>query len=349
MKTIILKNTTGSELYVLLRQIPATDQDDFSNESEEDLRNANGLLTLISTGDIVVNDGTSDLDSEVGQSYISGGDLIRDEGSTITLNATALDFVGGGVVASNAGDGVITISIPGGAGVSNAITTVVGDTGSFTGVGEDTLNILGGLGIDTIISGDVLTIILNAALDDLSDVDVPAPAAASQLVFDSGSGNWEAQSPSASTPFGQMFEIVFSNGSTVADSWIDSNGTPSNEAPPVCGWECRLAGITFTNNRDTVSTNIEIYRTAEGALPTTRTLVATWSISNARTARKTDYTNSDGGNFVQFFEGDKISVYFQNPGGVTNPRGITLILHFIITDFTSAEVVDNWSGDISDP
>lgn len=398
MKTIILKNTTGSELYVLLRQIPATDQDDFSNESEEDLRNDNGLLTLISTGDIVVNDGTSDLDSEVGQSYISGGDLIRDEGSTITLNATALDFVGGGVVASNAGDGVITISIPGGAGVSNAITTVVGDTGSFTGVGEDTLNILGGtnvtttivgdtltidvtagadqnlwetitsdsgstvanittdtlsifggLGIDTSITGDILSIVLNADLDDLNDVDASSPDGESHLVFDSGSGNWETQSPGQATAFGQMFEIVFSKISAVSGAWIDSNGTPSNQAPPVCGWKSRLVGLTYTNNRDGTNTTIEIYRTAEGASTSSRTLVATWVLTNARTARKTDYTSSGGGNFVEFFEGDKISVYFDGPSGPTAPRGITLILHFIVTDFTGAEVIDDWTGNITDP
>ena len=78
-------------------------------------------------------------------------------------------------------------------------------------------------------------------------------------------------------------------------------------------------------------------------------MVETWAISNARTARKTDYTESGGGNFIEFFEGDKISVYFTDPGGVTNPRGVTLILHFIVTDFTSDDVVDNWTGDISDP
>ncbi len=76
----------------------------------------------------------------------------------------------------------------------------------------------------------------------------------------------------------------------------------------------------------------------------------TWSITDARTARKTDYTASGGGNHVQFFEGDKISVYFAKPGGSpTSPSGVTLIMHFIITDFTSGEVIDDWSGNITDP
>ena len=223
----------------------------------------------------------------------SGGSTIitQDEGVVVTGGPhSTLNFVGGGVVATDAGSGVTTVSIPGGAGVSNAITTVVGDTGSFTGVGEDTINILGGsgistaisgdtltitndspnvdqniwltmvsdagsvaantttdqfsilggLGIDTSISGDILTIVLNAALDDLSDVDASSPDPESHLVFDDGSGNWEPQAPDQATPFGQMFEIVFSNESSVDDSWIASNGTPSNEAPPVCGWEARL-------------------------------------------------------------------------------------------------------------
>ena len=39
---------------------------------------------------------------------------VRDEGSTVVQGATALNFTGAGVVASDAGGGVATINIPGG-------------------------------------------------------------------------------------------------------------------------------------------------------------------------------------------------------------------------------------------
>lgn len=179
-------------------------------------------------------------------------------------------------------------------------------------------------------------------LDQLDDVDIPTtPDDEAQLRYNDSTGKWEAQDPADATPFGQMFEIVFSEESSVSDAWIASNGTPSNEAPPVVGWDCRLAGITFTNKEVNADTVLQIWRVAEGAAPGTATLVESWAITNARTARKTDYGLTE----VTFTEGDKIAIYFVQAGD-TDPSGVTVICHFIITDFTGAEVEDNWSGDI---
>ncbi len=203
--------------------------------------------------------------------------------------------------------------------------------------------------------GDETLSIINdiVTIDDLGDVDTTTvvPSDEAHLVFDSVSGNWEPQNAAAATPSAQMFEIVFSNEAGVQDAWIGASGTPTDESPPVCGWNCRLAGLTFTNKKFGADTIIRIFRTAEGAAAATRTEVETWSITNARTARKTDYTDSLGGNFVEFFEGDKLSMYLERPGGgSTNPQGVTIICHFLIINFAlGTEVIDNWAGNIPNP
>ena len=279
--------------------------------------------------------------------------MVSDAGS-VAANTTTDQFSilgGAGISTSISGD-VLTILNDSPNVDQNLWETILADAGStVAGIITDTLTVAGGLGIDTSITGDTLDIILNAVIDNLQDVDTVTdpPVIGSRLVWKVATSKWEPQSPLLSTALGQMFEIVFSKGSAVSMAWIDSNGTPSNEAPPVCAWEARLAGLTFTNNRTTATTDIKIYRTAEGALASSRTLVETWSLLNARTARKTDYTPSGGGNFIPFFEGDKISVYFDGAGGPSAPRGVTLILHFIITDFSSGEVIDSWVGNIADP
>ena len=70
MATIILKNTTGSVIYVLGRSIAASGQDDFTDESLTDLRLDATLIADIISGDIVVNDGTDDLDATIGQRFV---------------------------------------------------------------------------------------------------------------------------------------------------------------------------------------------------------------------------------------------------------------------------------------
>ncbi len=67
--TVILKNTTGSGLTFSGRFISAGGQRDLSN-STESLRESDALPVAIDAGNIVINDGTSDLNAERGKAHL---------------------------------------------------------------------------------------------------------------------------------------------------------------------------------------------------------------------------------------------------------------------------------------
>ena len=73
MKTIILKNTTISDITIRGKVIPASDQRDFSDfEKRLLIEDADNISSLIDAGDIVVNDGTTDLATLHGKAYLLG-------------------------------------------------------------------------------------------------------------------------------------------------------------------------------------------------------------------------------------------------------------------------------------
>ena len=81
MRTIILKNTTVSDILVRGRIIVPSGQRDFSDVAAYQLRLEAGLTSDIASGDIVVNNGTFDLDVASGQEYVDN--LLTDFVDTI--------------------------------------------------------------------------------------------------------------------------------------------------------------------------------------------------------------------------------------------------------------------------
>jgi hypothetical protein len=69
MITVILKNTTNNSLTFSGRSVPAQGQKTCSG-STETLRESTALLTAIDAGDIIVNDGTSDLIASRGKAHL---------------------------------------------------------------------------------------------------------------------------------------------------------------------------------------------------------------------------------------------------------------------------------------
>lgn len=86
-QTIILKNTTGSNIKYGGRLIPAGDQNEFDGYDPHDMRELGeqGLYADIIAGDIIVNDGTKDLSADAGRSYIANE---FDVGAPIIVNNT---------------------------------------------------------------------------------------------------------------------------------------------------------------------------------------------------------------------------------------------------------------------
>jgi len=73
MKTIILKNTTVSDITIRGRVIRASNQRDFTDFDKHLLvEDTINISALVDAGDIVVNDGTSDLTISHGKSWVFG-------------------------------------------------------------------------------------------------------------------------------------------------------------------------------------------------------------------------------------------------------------------------------------
>lgn len=134
----ILKNTTGSDIYIVGRQLVASGQDDFSKELSAIMQTDPLLLPAVDSGDIVVNDGTNDLSAIIGRKFIEKTLLridIEENSVTTSTDVTTFNFLGQvGVV--DAGSGVVDIDIA--PGLSN-LTGLVGDqiTGGDTVLSEN--------------------------------------------------------------------------------------------------------------------------------------------------------------------------------------------------------------------
>lgn len=132
--TLILKNTTLVDIYVKGRQIPASDQDDFTSEEFSNLQADALLLPAVDVGDIVVNDGISDLSAATGRRFIEKRleALITQEGG-VTTNAdtNTLNFTGLAVL-TDVGGGIVDVNVAGG------LASLTGLTGDQI-IGGDTI------------------------------------------------------------------------------------------------------------------------------------------------------------------------------------------------------------------
>lgn len=115
MKTIILKNTTGSDIALnsIGEFVPASNQIDISDIPAIKLRNASDLLTDIASGDIVVNDGVNDLAPSIAEIFISSEFYIAVSQNGIPPTApityvNSLNFLSANV--ADVGAGAVNIS-----------------------------------------------------------------------------------------------------------------------------------------------------------------------------------------------------------------------------------------------
>lgn len=121
----ILKNTTLSdiELKRIGVTIPSSGQETIKVEEYGDLASVESIAEitpLINSGDIVVNDGTTDLDAETGIRFIEYADKVTIQKDDVDIEKylKKINFEGDAIVTDN-GDGKATVSI--------------GETGQFTG------------------------------------------------------------------------------------------------------------------------------------------------------------------------------------------------------------------------
>lgn len=132
--TTILKNTTGTDIFIVGRQLLASGQDDFTSEQFADLIDDPLLLTAVDSGDIVVNDGAADLSATIGRKFIEKTLLrieVEEDGVSTSTDITTFNFLGQ-VGITDAGSGVVDVDIAPG------LSTLTGLTGDQI-TGGDTL------------------------------------------------------------------------------------------------------------------------------------------------------------------------------------------------------------------
>lgn len=124
--TTILKNTTLSDIIIVGRQLVASGQDDFTSEQFADLIDDALLLLAVDSGDIVVNDGTNDLNAVIGRRFIEKSLLridVEENGVVTSTDVTTFNFLGQ-VSTSDIGSGVVDVNIAPGL---SAIEGLMGD------------------------------------------------------------------------------------------------------------------------------------------------------------------------------------------------------------------------------
>ncbi len=141
---------------------------------------------------------------------------------------------------------------------------------------------------------------------------------------------------------GSLFQIEFTNGGNTSNTWLavsDSN-LSGNRTPWVACFPCRLAGLSFSNRNDGTELDLEIHvaRVGDG---NTSTIEFTYQVINARTSFKTNIAL----NALELSPGDKVSVYAQNTG--SQGRDVWFGVFWEITDRTTDEGSENWTGDIT--
>ncbi len=141
---------------------------------------------------------------------------------------------------------------------------------------------------------------------------------------------------------GSLFQIEFTNGGSSANTWlaVSDSSLGGNTTPWTACFPCRLAGLAFSNRNDDVDQDVEIHVAREGD-GNTSTTEYVWEVRDARTAYKTNMALNE----LVLDPGDKVAVYLADQGG--NARDVFVGLYVEITSRTTAEGVENWSGNIS--
>ena len=144
---------------------------------------------------------------------------------------------------------------------------------------------------------------------------------------------------------GRLYELEFFYNGAANNHWMDysDESLPSNEVPAVIPWDSSLVGITFTNKVVNGDADFKIYATAEADNPaTTKTLKYTYSVSNVRTARKTNFAGA-----VTFAAGDKVAMFVADTGDTIQNPVVTLYL--LVTTNNTAVSSSTASGYFSYP
>jgi len=136
---------------------------------------------------------------------------------------------------------------------------------------------------------------------------------------------------------GGIFHASFLNESTTKNRWLEyAEDRSCSEVPFIVPWNSRLIGITFINKESNRDTDVRIYR-ANQSQGRSDTLIHTWSVRDARTARKTIFASD-----IEFAAGDKVAVYLKDAG--SDPKAPMIVLYFERIDELTSDFSEDYSG-----
>jgi hypothetical protein len=139
-----------------------------------------------------------------------------------------------------------------------------------------------------------------------------------------GDGQSRLKSNLTATSQGRLVAFTFENSGNTANKWLafGASSATSNEVPFVCPFNCSISAITFANDDDDESSDIDIYKNGN--------LLYTWEVRNKRTAYKSDF------NGLSVSIGDRVSIFMKKHQGKapSNPVVETILK---ISDNTTGE------------
>lgn len=139
---------------------------------------------------------------------------------------------------------------------------------------------------------------------------------------------------------GDTFQIVFSDGgNTIKNRWMPQAGNPntmSNKTPAIVGWESKLVGLQWTNDKNSAECQLQVHGLADGGDSVLKHAV---DISS-----RTVYDHNLQTNVV-FSAGEKVAVYVKDvPGTENNPKRAIVTLTFQVLDNTPDTLISNVEG-----
>lgn len=288
--------------------------------------------------------------------------VAADSGSTTAdITTDTLTIAGGSNVTTAIVGDTLTISASAGAADQNLWETITADSGSTTAnITTDTLIIAGTTSeIVTSIVSDTISIGVadNAILPGTASLTVPIGTTAQRPgtpiagmmrynstldcieIYD---GAWSCLRKQDEA-VGAVFVLPFSTDGNLQNSWLDFTGNNilTNATPSVMAFQSKLIALTFSNDSPTVGLDFEIYRTPETVEPTvTQDLLFTWSITNSRTGRRTNFATD-----IIFNAGDKIGVFARKTGSAGSNVIITMFMQVLGSN--NEEIFDTTANDMS--
>ena len=137
-------------------------------------------------------------------------------------------------------------------------------------------------------------------------------------------------------------QMSFTEKSSAKDEWLSLNSTElktSNEAPAIMPWRSQLLAITFTNEKNSVDTDVELWKGDEES-GNAATKMHTWEVRDCRVGRLTAFASP-----ITFEAGDKLAVFVRKQG--TYPKDVAITYYFKVLADNNEDIQKTYTGDFN--